>query len=67
MERLMQYIWQHRLWPSEDMSTVDGERVQVIDPGRLNTDSGPDFFNAKIRIGRDMWAGDVEIHVNASD
>lgn len=67
MERLMQYIWQHRLWPSGDMSTVDGERVQVIDPGRLNADSGPDFFNAKIRIGRDMWAGDVEIHVNASD
>lgn len=67
MERLMQYIWQHRLWPAGDMSTVDGERVQVIDPGRLNTDSGPDFFNAKIRIGKQMWAGDVEIHVNASD
>ena len=49
------------------MSTVDGRRVHVIDPGRLNTDAGPDFFNAKIRIGSDMWAGDVEIHVNASD
>ena len=67
MERLMQYIWQHRLWPKEEMSTVDGRRVHVIDPGRLNTDAGPDFFNAKIRIGSDMWAGDVEIHVNASD
>lgn len=41
MERLMQYIWQHRLWPVADMTTVDGERVSVIDPGRLNTDAVP--------------------------
>ena len=67
MERLMQYIWQHRLWPLADMTTVDGERVRVIDPGRLNSDAGPDFFNAKLTIGSQMWAGDVEIHVRASD
>ncbi len=63
----MQYVWQHRLWPVKDMFTVDGHRVHVIDPGCLNHDSGPDFFNAKIRIGDEMWAGDVEIHVRASD
>ncbi len=67
MERLMQYIWQHRLWLQADMRTVDGLPVQVIDAGQLNTDSGPDFFNAKIKIGGRMWAGDVEIHVRASD
>ncbi len=60
MESLMQYVWQHRLLLHTDLATVDGERVSVIDPGRLNTDSGPDFFNAKIRIGDKMWAGDVE-------
>ena len=63
----MQYIWQHRLWLQSDMRTVDGQVVQVIDPGRLNTDAGPDFFNAKIQIDGRMWAGDVEIHVKASD
>ncbi len=67
MERLMQYIWQHRLWPASDMVTVDGQRVAVIDTGRLNTDAGPDFFNAKVKIGDQMWAGDIEIHVKASD
>lgn len=67
MERLMQYIWQHRLWPQADMRTVDGKPVSVIDPGTLNTNSGPDFFNAKISIDGHMWAGDVEIHVRASD
>ncbi len=67
MERLMQYVWQHRLLLSTDMVTVDGRKVTVIDPGRLNTDAGPDFFNAKVKIGDRLWAGDVEIHVKASD
>lgn len=67
MERLMQYVWRHRLWMQPDMRTVDGLRVQVLDPGQLNTDAGPDFFNAKIIIDGQTWVGDVEIHVKASD
>lgn len=67
MERLMQYVWQNRLWPSEHMHTVDGQRVTVIDPGWRNDGPGPDFFNAKMRIGDRMWAGNVEIHYRASD
>lgn len=67
MEELMQYVWLHRLWPPGVMHTVDGRALTVIDPGRLNTGSGPDFFNAKVKIGDQMWAGDVEIHVRASD
>lgn len=67
MERLMQYVWQQRLLLHSDMSTVDGRPIYVIDPGRLNTDAGPDFFNAKIHIGNHLWVGDVEIHVRASD
>lgn len=67
MERLMQYVWQHRLWLQHDLATVDGQRVVIIDPGQLNTNSGPDFFNAKVSIDGKTWAGDVEIHVKASD
>lgn len=67
MERLMQYVWQHRLWPQTHLHTVDGLPVQIIDPGRLNTDAGPDFFNAKVVIDGHTWAGDIEIHVRASD
>lgn len=67
MEALLQYIWQHKLWLSEDMVTNDGRRVRVIDPGLLNTDSGPDFFNAKVEIDGHTWVGNVEIHVRASD
>ncbi|MCM1517584.1 MAG: DUF2851 family protein [Pseudoflavonifractor sp.] len=67
MEKLMQYVWQHRLWKPGPMTTTDGRRVMVIDPGLLNTDSGPDFFNAKVSIDGHTWAGNVEIHVRASD
>ena len=67
MEGLLQYIWQHKLWLSEDMVTNDGRRVRVIDQGLLNTDAGPDFFNAKIEIDGHLWVGNVEIHVRASD
>lgn len=67
MERLMQYVWQHRLWPRTHLHTVDGRPVQILDPGRLNTDAGPDFFNAKVIIDGHKWAGDIEIHVRASD
>lgn len=67
MEKLMQYIWQHRLWCITEMFTVNGCRVRIIDPGTLNTDSGPDFFNAKIEIDGNLWVGNVEIHTRASD
>lgn len=63
----MQYVWQHRLWEGTTLTTNDGRKVRVIDPGLLNTDSGPDFFNAKIEIDGEMWVGNVEIHVRASD
>lgn len=63
----MQYVWQYRLWPQQHMHTVDGLPVQIIDQGQLNTDAGPDFFNAKVRIGSRTWVGNIEIHVRASD
>lgn len=56
MEMLMQYMWEHRLWGARELATNDGRRVRVIDPGRRNTDAGPDFFNAKVEID-----GSVEI------
>lgn len=67
MEKLMQYVWKHRLWRSVDMVTNTGKKVRVVDPGLLNTDAGPDFFNAKIEIDGHMWVGNVEMHYRATD
>lgn len=67
-ELLLQYMWEHRLWDERRCRTVaDARPVSVIDPGRRNAGSGPDFFNAKINIGGRMWAGNVEIHTRASE
>lgn len=41
--------------------------MRVLDPGVWNHDSGPDFFNAKVSVGGRIWAGNVEIHIKASD
>lgn len=67
MEMLMQYAWEHRLLPPGTAVTTDGRPVRIIDPGRRNVDAGPDFFNARLEIGGRRWAGNVEIHVRASD
>ena len=67
MEKLLQYVWKHRLFPLKPLTTTDGQPVEVIDSGLLNHNSGPDFFNAKIKIGDCMWAGNVEIHDRSKD
>ena len=68
MEMLMQHIWQHKIWDGAPrLRTVDGRVVEVVDQGLLNGGPGPDFFNAKIRLDDKVWAGNVEVHVRASD
>lgn len=67
MEKLLHYVWKHKLFPLADLLTTDGRRVEVIDPGRHNTDAGPDFFNAKVKIDGTLWVGNVEIHDRSSD
>jgi hypothetical protein len=66
-ESILHYVWQNKLFVSQGIKTTDGERVEIIDVGRINTDAGPDFFNAKIKIGDTLWAGNVEIHTASSE
>ena len=66
-EKFLQFIWQHQLFDSSKLETITGEPITVITIGTLHNDSGPDFFNAKIKIGNTIWAGDVEIHIKSSD
>lgn len=65
-EAFLAYLWQYKLLQSP-LFTTDGEEIQILKTGTLNTDSGPDFFNAQIKIGDTLWAGNVEIHIRASD
>lgn len=67
MEKLLHYVWKHRILPLGPLTTTDGQEVEIIDPGLHNHDAGPDFFNAKVRIGGTMWVGNVELHLHSSD
>jgi len=67
MEQLLHYVWKHKMLPLHEMKTTKGLHVEVIDSGLHNMNSGPDFFNAKIKIDDTLWVGNVEIHDKASD
>ncbi len=66
-ESFLHFIWKNKLFNSDTLSTAKGEVLHIIHPGFHNTDSGPDFFDAKIKIGDITWAGNVEIHSKSSD
>jgi hypothetical protein len=67
MENVLQYVWKNKLYGNISLFSCSDTPVEVIDPGILNRDAGPDFFNAKVRIGDLLWAGNIEVHSRASD
>lgn len=60
------YLWTFQLI-NPNLQTSDGEQLTIFYQGQRNKDSGPDFFNSKIKIGDTTWAGNIEIHVKSSD
>ena len=67
MEQLLHYTWMHRLFPLRELRTTDGRLLEVLNPGIHNTDAGPDFTGAKIKLDGAEWAGNVELHLKTSD
>jgi len=65
-EALVQDLWKRQQFDAVGLTTTQGAPVVVLDPGRHNTDAGPDFSNAHLRIGDVDWRGDVEIHTTSS-
>ncbi len=66
-EKILYFIWKYKLYNKNKLQTSQGLGLEIHNPGIQNFDSGPDFTNAKIKIGDTLWAGNVEIHVKASD
>lgn len=66
-ERLLQFIWQFRYFNGKELRSTAGETVTIIHPGRPNANQGPDFLEARIRIGDTLWVGQVELHIRSSD
>lgn len=66
-EDFLHFIWHFGLYSQQNINGNPGEKLQVLNPGVLNRNSGPDFDGARIRIGEMIWVGQVEIHIKASD
>ena len=66
-EALIQYIWKLQYFNKSELETIEGDMLQIIHPGTFNTNQGPDFSNAKIKIGDTTWAGNIELHIKSSD
>ncbi|MBN8703174.1 MAG: DUF2851 family protein [Bacteroidetes bacterium] len=66
-EDLLHHIWKFRLFEQKNITTSKNISLEILKTGEHNKNSGPDFFNARIKINNTEWAGNVEIHVNSSD
>lgn len=66
-ESLLHFVWQYRLFNNTNLNTVPFSSIEIIDPGLHNSDAGPDFFNAKIRLDGMVWAGNIEMHIDGND
>lgn len=66
-ESFLHFIWRTRRFSHQHLFTTTLQPVEILDPGVYNTNAGPDFFNARIRMGDAVWVGNVEMHVRASE
>src|SRR5688500_3330275 len=66
-ERLLQFIWQFQYFNYADLHLTNGEKLDIIHPGQLNTNQGPDFTEARIRINDTIWIGNIELHITEDD
>jgi hypothetical protein len=66
-ERLLQYIWQFQYFNKSELKTVQGENLEILFPGKINTNQGPDFSDARIKIDDTILAGSLELHLRTSE
>jgi hypothetical protein len=66
-EQFLQYIWKFGLFDRSGLITDSGEEITIVKIGKLNSNAGPDFLNARLKISDTTWAGNVEMHLNSSD
>jgi len=66
-EDFLHYIWKHKKLAILNLKTTQHEAIEIVAVGTHNHNAGPDFFNGQVRIGNQLWAGNIEIHIKSSD
>ncbi len=66
-EDLIQFLWRSKALLDKPLCLTNGKAIEVLHPGHLNVDQGPDFLFAKIKVEDLIWHGHIEIHLKSSD
>ena len=66
-ESFLHFLWRTRRFNAQNLCTTEFHPIVIHVPGEHNTHAGPDFFNARLRIGDTHWAGNVEMHLQSSE
>ena len=66
-EKLLQYLWNYKIFKSFDFKDTEGNAIEILDFGKWNSDSGPDFLLAKIKTKDLILVGNIELHTKSSD
>ncbi len=66
-EDFLYFVWEEIVPDLRNLTTTKGKKLTVINPGLRNKSSGPDYFNAMIKLDDLCWAGNVELHLHSSD
>ena len=66
-EAFLHYIWKNKIFDQDNLFIEGDKRLEILFPGYHNKNAGPDFLEAKLRIGEILWVGNVEIHLKSSD
>jgi len=66
-EEFLHFVWMYELFNKNNLHATSGEKIEIVHPGKHNSDAGPDFINAKVKIDGTLWVGNVEIHIFSSD
>jgi len=61
-ERHLQALWLEQKY-IRSLQTIDGTAIDVLSPGAWNSEAGPDFLKAHLRIGNTDLRGDIELHL----
>ncbi|HEY9166811.1 MAG TPA: DUF2851 family protein [Candidatus Kryptonia bacterium] len=63
--QLKELLWNRKFDPN--LKAVSGRRVEIVQTGELNSDTGPDFRNALVKLDGVAYRGDIELHRRSSD
>src|SRR3989339_560193 len=66
-EKFIYYLWAEQPLKGLAYRTSDNKEIRIISTGLWNSSPGPDFTNARLYIGEQLYQGDVEMHLYSSD